>query len=238
MILSLRQLVLACALGCALFADFAAAQALDPDAQPKVATARRHIFFLRDGLDALWGNYVFAVDNPGQVATRFSMPVMLPKETVDWQGLEGIESNDLTLAQSEPVLAKDFPPGVHIVGFGFRVDGRDGSATLTLRAPIAIESLTVLVPKDSTLEVNSPQLSKGEPDDSPDPSYIAYLNTTPLDAGATIRVDVVGIPRGRGMLWNIGGIFAGLLVLATGALAWRTRPRLGGEADGRDMVSV
>lgn len=207
------------------------AQAQELPEAPRVA--RRHIVFLREGVDSVFGNYIFAVENPSGAAAPFKATVMLPKETVDFGATEGIEPQDVRLDGESVVVERSFPAGVHIVGIAFKADGSFGRTTLTFKVSQEIENLSLLVPKQGTMGLESSALQAAGDSETPDEEYRPYVNKAPLKPGDTFTVSVSGLPEGRGRLWIIGSVIAGLMVLLASVLALRTRPKIkddGGES--------
>ncbi len=197
----------------------------------EVTLTPKHLVILRQGLDAVYGSYVFAVQNTGEAPAPFKQAVMLPKETVDFVPQEGVEAGEVSLSEGNGVLVdKEFPPGVHIVSIGFRVDASYGKAQLTM-APVAeIQSFTLLLPRDGGMHVSSSVLAPGEMGSAPDPQYEAMLSNAPLPAGQTFIISVDGLPEGRTRTWIVGAIVGGLLVTLSGFFAVRTRPKISGKA--------
>lgn len=219
----------------------AAAMAQDPAVAPTevevgggIQLTPKHLVIVRPGQDSLWGSYVFAVQNSGQEPASLSTEIMLPKETVDFVPQEGIKPEELALSDGGVRVSAIFPPGVHIVSIGFKVDARYGSAELSFVPQTAVQSFTLLVPRQSGLKVDAPRLIESGGAESPDPQYQSFVNQGPLAVGETLRVELSGLPEGRHRLWLMGGIAAAVLVLASGLFAWRTRPKL--SADERVMV--
>jgi len=160
--------------------------------------------------------------------------VMLPKETVDFVPQEGIKPEELALSDGGVRVSATFPPGVHIVSIGFKVDARFGTAQMSFLPPATVQSFTLLVPRQSGLSVNAPSLVESGGSESPDPQYQSFVNQGPLTVGETLRIELSGLPEGRHRLWLLGSIAAAVLGLAAGLFAWRTRPKL--TADERVMV--
>ncbi|MCX6128701.1 MAG: hypothetical protein NTX25_06505, partial [Proteobacteria bacterium] len=65
-----------------------------PLTHASVQMSGRHIFILYPGVDSVWGSYLFMVNNNGTQPERFSFPVMLPVETIDFQGQDSLGPND------------------------------------------------------------------------------------------------------------------------------------------------
>jgi hypothetical protein len=196
----------------------------------------KHLVILREGLDAVYGNYVFAVQNTDQEPATLKATVMLPKETVDFVPQEGIEASEVSLAPGGGLLIdKSFPAGIHIVSIGFKVDAHYGGAKLTLTPTSDIQSFTLLVPRETSLTVASPVLTDGDATNAPDPQYRPLVSKEPLVAGTAFEIAVSGMPEGRARLWIAGAVIAVLLVASAGFLALKTRPRIT-EGDGGQVM--
>lgn len=198
----------------------------------EVMLTPKHLIILRQGLDAVYGSYVFAVQNNGEATARFKSAVMLPKETVDFVPQEGVEPDEVSLAPGGGgvVVEKDFPPGVHIVSIGFKVDASYGKAMLTLTPPAEIQSFTLLLPRGGGMRAVSTILKPGEMGHAPDPQYEAMISEEPLGQGASFTVDVQGLPEGRTRIWIVGAAVGVFLLLLAAFFAFRTRPRVTGKA--------
>lgn len=198
----------------------------------------KHLIILRPGLDSVYGNYVFAVQNSGEADEVLKTEVMLPKETVDFVPQEGIDANEVSLAPGGGLLIdKSFPPGVHIISIGFKTDAHYGEGKLSLMPVTDIQSFTVLIPRDSGINAVSSVLTDGDAAAAPDPQYRPLVSKAPLLAGAAFEIAVTGLPEGRGRLWMVGWAIAALLVVGVAFLAIKTRPRItGGDGGGQVIV--
>lgn len=201
-----------------------------------VRVSARHLIILREGLDSIWGSYVFAVVNDGQSPAAFKTGVVLPKETADWAPQEGIEPENVKLADGGGglVVEKEFPPGTHVITIGFKVPASLGRAEMTLRPLTTIEELTVLKPRASKISIEASWLKPVDASNSPDPEYDALLADGALEAGSEKVIALVGLPEGRARYWFLGGGVAFLLLVGATILAIKTRPRLSG--DGAEAV--
>lgn len=212
-----------------LIASAASAQEL-PD-RPQLG--RRQVIFLREGLDALFGNVIFAVDNKSGSEAAFTADVLLPREAVDFAPTDGIEPQDLRLDGERLVVERVFPAGLHIVGVGFKVAASGGISELNFRVGQDIESLSIMLPKSSSMQLAGGTLALSRDDDSPDDEYRPYSNTAPVLAGTNFSIQLNGLPEGRGRIWQLGVVVAALMLVLGTALALRTRPKIqddGGEA--------
>jgi hypothetical protein len=185
------------------------------------------LIILRPGLDSIYGSYIFAVHNDSEKSERLKTRVMLPKEMSDFVPQEGLESSEIALASDGGVnVEKDIPKGVHVLGVGFKVDGRYGKTKLSLTPEGEIRSLTILVPRDTSVDLIAAGLKAADGADADDPQYRAFVNADPLPAGATFVVEVSGLPEGRARLWLTGGVIAACMVLGAAFLGFRTRPKI------------
>jgi hypothetical protein len=192
-----------------------------------VTVTPRHLIILRPGLDSIYGSYIFAVHNDSEKSERLKTRVMLPKETLDFVPQEGLEPTEIALGTDGGVnVEKDIPKGVHVLGVGFKVDGRYGKTKLSLTPEGEIRSLTILVPRDTSVDLLAPGLKVATGADADDPQYRAFVNADPLSAGAPFVVEVSGLPEGRARLWLTGGVIAACMVLGAAFLAFRTRPKI------------
>jgi hypothetical protein len=189
----------------------------------------RHLLILKPGLDAVFGNYVFAVANPTDAEVELEIPVALPLEADDFLPEEGATKDEVTYTEvgsrNVPVVKKKFAPGTQLVSFRFRAPASSGTASLTLQPQANIGNLTVLYDKSGIdvegegLEVEPSSLGMAE-------TYKAKVLKNGVAAGKSYVVQVIGLPSGRKPLWILGSVAAGVLVLLGAMLAWRTRPKI------------
>ncbi len=206
-------------------------------ARAEVYVTPKHLLILREGLDTVYGSYIFALQNTGEKPEHFKVPVMLPKETEDFTPQEGLEPSELTLAQNGSVVVeKDVQPGVNLIGIGFRLSGRYGKATMTFNPVMDIDSFILLLPRGSAMQVESNFLKPGDSDSAPDPQYMPWTTNAPMKANELVSIEVSGLPEGRSRLWILGSIVAGMLVLLAAFLAWRTRPKISTDSGSSVLV--
>ncbi len=205
--------------------------AFGASAQAEVMLTPKHLIILRQGLDSVYGSYVFAVQNTGEATAKFKSAVMLPKETVDFVPQEGVEPEEVSLAPGggSVVVEKDFPPGVHIVSIGFKVDASYGKAQLTLTPPAEIQSFTLLLPRGTEMRAVSALLKPGDAGHAPDPQYEAMISEEALPAGAAFTIEVQGLPEGRTRIWLVGAAVGVMMLLFAAFFALRTRPKISGK---------
>lgn len=193
-------------------------------AHAEVLVGTKHLVIIKPGLDALWGNYIFAVRNDGETDAMISAPLMLPKETVDYQPQDGVEAEDIRLREDGIAIEKSFPPGMHIISIAFRTDVRLGTGTLTMVPGGEVSDFTLLLPQGDDLSLTSGPLTQSP--ESPDPAYRAWRGSRTFAKGDAFVLKIGGVPEGRLRYWVIGGAVGGLLLLLAGFFAYRSRPKL------------
>lgn len=196
-----------------------------PLTHASVQMSGRHIFILYPGVDSVWGSYLFMVNNNGTQPERFSFPVMLPVETIDFQGQDSLGPNDLKLGSDGGLtIDKVFDPGDNLLNIGFKLPAKIGEGAFTVKSNSGFESLGIFVFEGKFL-VNGPQLEVRKGVDFSGRNYDTYTATNG-EAGKTYNFVFEGIPEGRGRLWIIGWIMAGFLLIIGFTLAAVTRPQV------------
>jgi hypothetical protein len=199
--------------------------ALSMQAMAAVQVTNKHIFVLYPGVDSVFGSYIFMVTNDGTQAERYSFPVMLPTETIDFQAQEGLAPNELNLGQDGGLtIDKTFPPGDTLITIGFKVPAEVGTGRMTLKAAQAFESIGMFV-FEGKFEISGPGLDIRRNVDFSGRTYDTYTMNKG-EGGKTYEVELQNIPEGRGRLWTIGWVAAAALLLIAGALAWFSRPQI------------
>lgn len=209
-----------------------AALGLAGTAEATISVSGRHLVILREGIDAVWGSYIFAVQSDEPGPAKLTARIRLPKETEDFMPQEGVEPNEVKLDGDALAIAKDFPPGTTIVTIGFKIPSSFGKGEITMKPAGGVEELTVLVPKRSNAKLDAAWLEPAPGDATPDPDYAAFVAREPLAADAEKKMVITGIPEGRKRIWILGGVVGALMVVLAAVAALRTRPRLsegGGE---------
>jgi hypothetical protein len=209
---------------------FLAAVLMGQTASSAVQVTGRQIYILYPGLDSIWGSYLFMVQNTGSQPERFSFPVMLPAETIDFQGQDILGPGELKLgADGGLTIDKVFEPGDNLLNIGFKLPASMGDGPITLKATTAFDSIGLFV-FEGLFTVSGDNLEIKKDVDFSGRRYDTY-SVTNGELGKTYKFEVQGIPEGRGRLWIIGWIFGGALLLISFALAWFSRPQLPQGAD-------
>lgn len=193
-------------------------------AHAAVSLGARHVYILYPGVDAVWGSYVFTVNNSGDAPERFTFPVLLPKETIDFQGQDSLDSSEIKLGSDGGVtIDKEFRPGENMMQVGFKLPASQGTALASMKLPYDIGSLGFFVWQNGiTVHGEHMEIQRGL--QLSDRVYDAYsfLNGK---AGDSMSATLQNVPEGRGRLWIIGWIFCGLIVLLAFGLAYASRPK-------------
>lgn len=195
----------------------------------------RQMVILREGLDAVYGQVMFVVRNNGSVPLPGKFRVLLPRETSDFSPREGLEPGEVALASGPEhpsqgfqglIVDKVFAPGVSMMSIGFKVDSKLGSAVINLNHPQGVRELNVLLLKKGPLVAQSDGLVKDTRSDVEDPQYDYFELKKSLEPLETLTIQINGVPQGRGSYWWLGGITAGILVLGSLLLTWKSWPKV------------
>lgn len=200
--------------------------ALARPAAAEIALSKKHLIILRAGLDSIWGDYIFSVQNNQQTPQRADIALFLPRETVDFKAVEGVTAADLRVdaRHGTVTMQKEFPAGVTLVNVAFKVAAQDGTAILNWMATQVLDSVNVMY-EHEVIEVASDRLETTHLPRIADVHYRALHTTQALQAGDSLRVRVHGIPQGRAQLHLFAVVFAVILLISTVYLGIRTRPR-------------
>ena len=184
-----------------------------------VAMSPRFIYVLHGGIDALWGQHMFMVQNQGTAAEEGEFTVVLPAETVDWQAQDGFKSSDFQLgADGGLKIVKTFEPGDNVQTLGFKTLADSGTGKITLKIPINVGEISVMTTEALSVSGNGIEASGKDGE-----SRYKRFTLKNVAAGTVVSLEVSGIQSGRAQFWRLGaGAFALLLVLGLG-LAYRNR---------------
>ncbi|MBC7533320.1 MAG: hypothetical protein H7318_17245 [Oligoflexus sp.] len=197
-----------------------------PPAQAAVGVGPKHVYILYPGVDTIWGSYIFVVANDGQAPEQLTFPVMLPKETVDFQAQDTLSPQELKLGKDGGItIDKSFPSGETLLQISFKLPAAQGSSTATITAPYPYQSVGVFVWQDS-FTVNGPagmEIQKGV---NLSGKIFDTYSIGAGEIGKTLSYTFENVPEGRGRLWMVGGIFGGILLITGLTVAFYTRPKL------------
>jgi len=186
----------------------------------------KHVFILYPGVDSIWGSYIFVVTNDSQQPEAFTFPVMLPKETVDFQAQDVLSPDELKLGPDGGVIVdKVFPPGETLIQISFKLPATESVGTATFTPLQPFQSLGLFIWQDSFV-VKGPEgleIQKGV--NLSDRKFDTYTLSSGA-VGKPIVYTFENVPEGRGRLWIIGGIVAAILFVTAFTIAFFTRPRL------------
>ena len=211
----MRILHLACIVSLTVFIASVAALAQE-------GVAPRQLLVLKPGSDKLWGTWVGAYINKGQVPVHVAVPVLLPREASDFQGGEGVEGKDLKISDVGLTVEKDVPPGVNVLSVVFAVPARYGIGQITLKPRMDLQDLSVMVPR-GILDVSVPEFRMVEGDVQDGERYNILSSSAPIASGHEFVISAKGVPEGRLRLWILGAGISVILLLAAVLLVWRSR---------------
>ncbi len=199
-------------------------------ASAAVEVSGRHIYILYPGVDSVWGSYLFMVHNGGTQPERFSFPVMLPAETIDFQGQDTLAPNELKLGSDGGLtIDKVFEPGENLLNIGFKLPAQLGGGPVTLKASSPFESVGFFV-FEGKFAVTGPNMEVRKNVDFSGRRYDTYT-LAGGEAGKSYAFAIEGVPEGRGRLWIVGWILAGGLLTIALSIAFLSRPKLSQGAD-------
>ena len=190
-----------------------------------VSVAGRHVVVLYKSIDSVMGTYLFLVNNDAEKPLKAKLPIMLPKETLDFEALNGVGRDELKLGKEGGlILEKEFRQGDSLMSIGFRVPASIGEGELTFEAVADVEVFSVFVRPD-TIEVSFEQEGYEKKENVPfGANTFTTFTKKSLPKGESTKVFVSNIPKGRGQYWLLGFIAGGLMFVIGGYLAYRTRP--------------
>ncbi|MCX6116699.1 MAG: hypothetical protein NT027_04100 [Proteobacteria bacterium] len=184
--------------------------------------APRELIVLKSGLDRIYGTYVLAVIHRGTNPQELSFPIQLPKETIDFQPMEGLEPQDFVITGNSLAVKKTFNPGVQVLSITFMLPADSGSGGLTLTPPRDVPEFIVMTPR-GLMELSSNMLVSQGFDQQDNQIYQVFSLNAPLKQNQPLSMTLSGIPQGRKNLWIIGSVFIVALSIASGYFAYRTR---------------
>jgi hypothetical protein len=191
----------------------------------EIGLTARHIVIITSDGEGIMGTYFFAVQNRSAVPTRFRCPIMLPKESDDFQAQDGFRQEELELDGRQVILNKEFPPGLTLLGIGFHTKAAlFGDDVLTFTLPSAIKEFSLAVPSASSLVLESGQFRPGLPAMLAASTYRGLLSEN-LVAGEVRQIVVKGIPKVRHYLYCIAAACALLLLVGAACLVRVPRKR-------------
>lgn len=191
-----------------------------------VGVGPKHVYILYPGVDAIWGSYIFVVANDGQAPEKASFPVMLPKETVDFQAQDTLSPEELQLGKDGGItIDKSFPPGETLLQISFKLPASQGTSVATFTAPYPYQSLGIFVWQNS-FGVKGPEGLEIQKGVNLSGKVFDTYSIGAGEVGKTLTYTFENVPEGRGRLWMVGSIFGGILLITGLIVAFYTRPKL------------
>lgn len=205
---------------------FASFLALSPVANAATGVGPKHVYILYPGVDAIWGSYIFVVTNDGPSPEQVIFPVMLPKETIDFQAQDTLSPQELKLGKDGGItIDKSFPPGETLLQVSFKLPASQGTSSATITAPYPYQSLGIFVWQDAFNVSGPPGLEIQKGVNLSGKVFDTY-SMGAGEVGKTLAYSFDNVPEGRGRLWMVGGIFGGILLITGLTVAFYTRPKL------------
>ena len=191
----------------------------------EIALSEKHLIILRAGLDSVWGDYIFSVQNSQQVPQQAEITLFLPRETVDFKAIEGVTAADMRVdgQRGTVTMQKEFPHGATLVNVAFKVAAHDGVVILNWVATQPLASVNFMYEHD-IIDVFSDKLETTQLPRIADVHYRSLHTPQALAKGDSLQVQVQGIPQGRAQLHLFAVVFAVLLLISAVYLGIRTRP--------------
>lgn len=186
--------------------------------EDSIEVTPRHIMILQADLDFIWGSYFFALQNKSSTPQDYSIPIALPKESVDFQPQDGLSEKDIRLdPDGHIVVEKVFPPGLNLMGIGFKIPTtKFGSDFLSISPIFPIGELSVATPNMNDLSVRGDKFTKGLPPMLPADRYRG-IQISDVEKNQSLSIYIDGIPKKRSHI-QIIGLVIGLLLCGLGVL--------------------
>jgi hypothetical protein len=200
-------------------------------AKPTVSIGKKHMVLLTAQISgeesAILGSYYFGVfnntDRPQEVATR----VILPNEAIHFEADQGISNEDIYLGDDGVLkLKKIFPPGMTLVGVGFKVPvNLFYNEKISFKIYDSIAEFTVATALSNEIKLVSKQLSPGLSQMLATGDYQGVIGYN-LKKGASIDIEISGIPKNKYLSWLLVLIAGVMSILIGGGLAVRSQRQL------------
>lgn len=187
--------------------------------------SKRHLTVLYTGVGKIHGNYYVVLQNSSDKPLKVRIPVLLPKETVDYQLGNGTNPEDVIPGNEQGlVVSKEIPVGMTMLSFAFIVNAEGSEVKLTFPNSDGIDGLTIVTPEDGLI-VKSDKFAPTEaPPMGHGTKYLAFGLKEALTPGTPLEISIEGVAEGRSKLSVTGLVFILVTGLAAGYLAWQTRP--------------
>ena len=206
-----------------------------PHASAEPVLAAKQLVIVKPGVDTLNGTWLAAVINSSEKPETLRVPILLPKETEDFQPMEGVAPGDVKIELDGVYVEKAFEPGVNVISFAFMTSSKSGSVDLNFEPKLDLGELTIMTPR-GLMKVQGEKLVMTGTDVQDLQTYDLWVTQGPVMKGNNIRVTVSGVPEGRRKLWILGAGFALVLIIASAGLTYRSHVLSRPDAKS-DMVS-
>jgi len=183
--------------------------------------AAKQLVIVKPGVDKLSGTWLAAVINSSEKPETLRVPILLPKETEDFQPMEGVAPGDVKIELDGVYVEKAFEPGVNVISFAFMTSSKSGSVDLNFEPKLDLGELTIMTPR-GLMKVQGEKLVMTGTDVQDLQTYDLWVTQGPVMKGSNIKVTVSGVPEGRRKLWILGAGFALVLITAAAGLTYRS----------------
>lgn len=175
--------------------------------------------------DTLQVFYILEVVNNAPTRVDIGGPLTfdLPSEAGGAAMLEG-SAQQASINGTRVTVTGPFAPGVTAVQLGFSLPNAGTSFQFRQRLPVALERVTVALQRVGSVSMTSSQFESTGDVRSESGSTFMLGSGPGLAAGATLSVDVTGIPAHSALPTYIALAIAGVVVALGGWLAFAGRP--------------
>lgn len=185
-----------------------------------VKTTGRHVYIVHGSLDKVMGSYLFLVENTEKEDKFGSIPVMLPKNVLEFLPGEGVTADQIKLNDNGDLsIEKTFSPGEQLVSINFSIKASGGEAGFEVTAKEPVGNLKVMTPSGSLTFLANKDIFKSDTEVPFSKRTYNTISATNLPTGKTVTFKVEGVSEGRGRFWVLGSIVAAIsLILLFGVV--------------------
>ncbi|MDE3269873.1 MAG: hypothetical protein OYH77_06280 [Pseudomonadota bacterium] len=183
-------------------------------ANTNITLGEKNILLLRPALNSVWGEYIFSVHNPTDVAQVATIGLLLPHEKTDFRANEGANDADLRLtADGEVVLEREYPAGTTVFSILFKSSASNGEAMLSFATKHDIADLVLMYENGLQVAPQSGEWQQASIPALPHKDYQTWQNAEAIRAGQSFALLVNAVPTDRQRLHLLALGFAVILVM-------------------------
>jgi hypothetical protein len=191
-----------------------------------VVGPRRHVYVLQPSVDTIWGSYMFSIDNQSKEPVDIDIPLILPRENIDFRPQQGIAPEEIKLQDDGSIrLKKKVDKGSHIFGISFKLAAQLGEAQISFLLPDAdVGEIQILAPIGQLWVEGSGWQNLGEQVIAGS-RFVGTRLSSPT-SGISPSLLIKGVPEGRARFWVLGWSATAFIVLGAVAMTlYRQRRR-------------